>query len=230
MARRVRKLHAAHRRGGELFRGNGFAHRRIYVHQYRYGGDRHRREMAGDRKDQAWALSSMGSLLFPLVAGEALPWTGPYQMVPEFPRHAALSDGARDENRQGRAHRRDRAGRGRSDLDWARREYRIERQFRQCAGRGKRTRYRHDRPRRRGLYRIVLRHRGKCRRRRGGRARRSDRDRRGWPRWGVGSLGWLAGAQGWHGGSRPAGPGAHGFPRTPRYHGTYVWGPASGDT
>src|SRR3984893_2418387 len=85
MARRIRKLHAADRRRSERFRGNGFAHRRLFVHQYRYGGDRHRREMAGDRQDEAWALSSMGSLLFPLVAGEAFPWTGPYQMVPGFP-------------------------------------------------------------------------------------------------------------------------------------------------
>ena len=119
MARRVRKLHAADRRGCELFRGNGFAHRRLYVHQHRHGGDRHRREMAGDRQDQAWPLSAMGRLLFPLVAGEAFPWTGPYQMVPGLAHHAALSEGARGENRQGRAHRRDRAGRGRSDLDRA---------------------------------------------------------------------------------------------------------------
>ena len=63
MARRVRELHASDRRRCELCRGSDLAHRRLYVHQHRDRGDRHRREMAGDRQDPSLGAIRCGAFI-----------------------------------------------------------------------------------------------------------------------------------------------------------------------
>src|SRR5262245_60282294 len=74
VARRVRKLHAAHGARGESLGGDRLANLRLHGHQYRHRGDRHCRKVAGDREDEAWTLPLVGRLLLSLVAGETLPW------------------------------------------------------------------------------------------------------------------------------------------------------------
>jgi amino acid adenylation domain-containing protein len=114
MARRLRQLHAADRSRREPALGNRRAARRLPLHQSRHDPHLHRREMAAARAHEARALSLVGNLLFPLVAGAAPHGALPYQVVPGFADHAALSFGHGREDRRGRAHQRSGSRRDRS--------------------------------------------------------------------------------------------------------------------
>ncbi len=132
MAEHFRLLHAADRHRRLDLAGNRLAARPLCLRQYRDRAARHRHQMAGHRPVQARALSDLGRLLFPLVAGPAHADPDPYQMVPGLAADAPLSRGARGESRPGRQYFRTGDRRHRSPDHRREDDRRRPRQFLQC--------------------------------------------------------------------------------------------------